>query len=81
MVEQKEEGAIGANIMTERKKESEKLKQKLKEYDYVRFTMPDINGISRGKMMTARNAHRFVDSGTGIFGGKGSKYVFSNSYS
>ena len=56
--------------MTDKKIDAENFCQQLKGYDYVRFTATDFNGIPRGKLLPARNAHKFVHSGTGIFGGR-----------
>ena len=43
---------------------------KLKDYDFVRFTFPDLNGISRGKLIPARHAVDILEEGTGCFAGK-----------
>ena len=38
-------------------------------YDYVRVTMCDIHGISRGKLLPARSATKYLKKGMGAFAG------------
>ena len=50
------------------KAERKNFEKKLAEYDYVRFSVVDINGVCRGKVVPGYLAHRFLD-GIGIYGG------------
>ena len=47
----------------------EELGPKLVNYDYVRLTVCDIHGISRGKLVPARNATKYLRKGMGAFAG------------
>ena len=38
-------------------------------YDFVRFTVADIHGISRGKTVPAQVAERFLQDGVHVFAG------------
>ena len=56
------------NTMAEYHSRNEKLEEistKLADYDYVRIVMCDIHGISRGKLLPARNAIKFLRKGMG----------------
>ena len=62
--------------MAEKKKPEKKddnsrelFKEKLSQFDYVRFTVCDFNGIARSKLMNAEVSHRF-STGTGCFSGE-----------
>ena len=48
----------------------EELGSKLDNFDYVRLTVCDIHGISRGKLIPARNATKYLRKGMGAFAGK-----------
>ena len=52
--------------------EEEKLDliQKAKDYDYVRFSWPDLNGITRGKTVIGRYAENAIRNGISAFPGK-----------
>ena len=41
----------------------------LDRFDYVRITVCDIHGISRGKLIPARNATKYLKKGMGAFAG------------
>ena len=46
------------------------LVKRAKEFDYVHFCLPDLNGISRGKTVVGRYAETAIRNGLGIFPGK-----------
>ena len=48
----------------------EKFNQKASEYDFIRFTVCDIFGRSRCKIVPARNAAKMAKNGTEIWIGK-----------
>jgi len=48
-----------------------KLQPQLADLDYIRLTVCDIHGISRGKLLPARNAEKFLRKGMGAFAGLG----------
>ena len=52
------------------KQEKSALIEQAKEYDYIRFSWTDLNGISRGKTVISRYAKRFIRQGLGIHSGK-----------
>lgn len=60
--------AISPLIMST-EQQIDKINGQLKTYDFVRFTWTDVHGINRGKTLPARNAHRFLKKGTGIYAG------------
>ena len=43
--------------------------EKFRQFDFVRFTICDFNGVARSKLMNAKYAHRF-SKGTGCFSGE-----------
>ena len=45
------------------------IQAKLSDVDYVRFTIADLHGISRGKLVPARSAPGFLRKGMGAFAG------------
>jgi len=52
-----------------RNEQLEEIRTKLDDYDYLRIVMCDIHGISRGKLLPARNAIKFLRKGMGAFVG------------
>ena len=52
-----------------------RVRQALSGFDYVQFTFCDINGVSRGKMQSVRNADDF-QNGLAIYNGKTMSLVF-----
>ena len=48
----------------------------LDRFDYVRITVCDIHGISRGKLIPARNAIKYLKKGMGAFAGNGKTLPF-----
>ena len=48
----------------------DKFRQKVSEYDYVRFAVCDIFGRSRCKIIPARNAAKLINKGTEMWIGK-----------
>ena len=55
-----------------KKEKLEELNSKLDNFDYVRITVCDIHGISRGKLIPARNAIKYLKKGIGAFAGESS---------
>ena len=51
-------------------KQKSDLKKKLSQYDYVRFTICDIVGMSRNKTVPGRRAPSCVDNGMLMWAGK-----------
>ena len=45
------------------------MKEKLRSYDYIRFTLADLNGAPRGKAVTGHSVEKFIDEGLGGYGG------------
>ena len=43
-----------------------KASKEIVEYDYVRFTFTDLNGVARGRTVPGRHVARFLDTGVGI---------------
>ena len=50
--------------------EKEVLIEQAKEFDYIHFCWPDLNGISRGKTVVGRHAENAIRKGLGIFPGR-----------
>lgn len=48
----------------------DKLKQKAKEFDYIRFTLPDLNGVGKGITVTGRYVDKYLEEGLGCYIGK-----------
>ncbi len=48
----------------------EKFKNQLLLYDYIRFEICDFHGISRGKVIPARNAAKYIDKGPMVWNGR-----------
>ena len=44
--------------------------QKASRYDFIRFTVADINGMSRGKVVPARNVAGYINKGPEWWTGK-----------
>ena len=51
-------------------KELTELATKAKEYDFVRFSSPDFNGIPRGKTVPGRYSDKYIKKGLPTFVGK-----------
>ncbi|CAH1778004.1 unnamed protein product [Owenia fusiformis] len=51
------------------KKVLEDLERKASQCDYIRFTVADMNGIARGKVVPRRNLLSMAKQGVGIYGG------------
>lgn len=66
----------GALNSPSREQQLLELKGKLKEYDYVRFTLTDIVGIPRTRLVPARNAYDVLESGIYYYTGKFSPCTF-----
>ena len=47
----------------------EDLKQRMVEYDFIRFTWTDLNGAQRGVTYSAKAAPGIVDSGVLLYSG------------
>ena len=47
----------------------ESVRQELMKFQYVQFTVCDINGVSRGKIVPVRNKDNF-ENGVFIYAGK-----------
>ena len=63
------ENAEAAHLNTS----NEELREKqvaVSEYDFVRFTIADMNGVLRGALLSGDVAAKFLDSGIGCFSGK-----------
>ena len=59
-------------------KKREKLQEiggQLDRFDYVRITVCDIHGISREKLIPARNAIKYLKKGMGAFAGNGGNFT------
>ena len=50
--------------------ELKELERKVNECDYVRFTVADLHGASRGKTVSSRNAHQFLEKGFPMYSGE-----------
>lgn len=48
----------------------ENFKQRVSQFDFIRFVMSDFHGIQKGKVVPARNAAALVDSGTTVWCGR-----------
>lgn len=42
----------------------------IQEMDYIKYTLSDINGIARSKLVPARIADKFAERGIGFYSGK-----------
>ena len=42
----------------------------LKDFDFVRFSVADVHGISRGKTVPSSVADRFLQNGMHVYAGK-----------
>ena len=47
----------------------ETLLRKISDYDYIRFAFCDLNGVARCKLITGRNADKFISEGLGDYAG------------
>ena len=52
------------------------LKQSAAKYDYVRFTIADICGGSRGHTVTKRHVDKFLQDGIGLYSGTVSLTIY-----
>ena len=54
-----------------------KLTKQAEEYDYIRFTVSDINGIAKGKVVPARQVANVLKNGFELWSGKNLQdYIF-----
>ena len=44
--------------------------QKISQFDYIRFNFADLQGVSRGQIVPARNAASLVGKGTQAWAGR-----------
>ena len=58
----------------------ERLAEDAKNYDYIRFSWPDMNGIARGKTLPSRHASDAMFSGIACYSGKIKEHQFMVSW-
>lgn len=52
----------------------EEVEQEIAKYDYVRFSICDLNGSSRGQAIARRHVRTYLEKGLDMFQGKYPNY-------
>ena len=57
--------------MTEKDSETRGLLEELKSFDFVQFTVPDIHGVPKGRLVPREQLAKACRDGVGVHAGKG----------